>query len=139
MSAASAPAVPPPAATAVMRVDNVVKQFAGLTAVGGVSIDIPARSIVSVIGPNGAGKTTLFNILTGLYRATSGRLFIEGREVTRSRPDKITKLGVARTFQNIRLFAAMTAAENVMIGRHVRMRAGLPGSILRLPQFVGGD
>ena len=122
-----------PPVTAIMRVENVVKQFGGLMAVGGVSLDIPARSIVSVIGPNGAGKTTLFNMLTGLYRPTSGQIFLGDREVTGSRPDVITGLGVARTFQNIRLFGAMTATENVMIGRHARMRAGLWGSILRPP------
>jgi branched-chain amino acid transport system ATP-binding protein len=130
---ASAPAAAAPAATAVMRVENVVKRFGGLTAVGGVSLDIPERAIVSVIGPNGAGKTTLFNMLTGLYKPSSGRILLGDRDVTRTRPDKITKLGVARTFQNIRLFGAMTATENVMIGRHARMRSGLWGSILRPP------
>jgi branched-chain amino acid transport system ATP-binding protein len=114
--------------TAVMRAEGVVKQFGGLTAVGGISLDIPERSIVSVIGPNGAGKTTLFNMLTGLYKPTSGRIILGNRDITRSRPDVITKLGVARTFQNIRLFGAMTATENVMIGRHARMRASLAGS-----------
>ena len=122
-----------PESTAIMRVEDVVKRFGGLTAVGGVSLDIPERSIVSVIGPNGAGKTTLFNMLTGLYRPTSGRILLGDRDVTRSRPDVITGLGVARTFQNIRLFGAMTAAENVMIGRHARMRASLVGSIVRPP------
>jgi branched-chain amino acid transport system ATP-binding protein len=116
-----------------MVVEDVVKQFGGLTAVGGVSLEIPDRSIVSVIGPNGAGKTTLFNMLTGLYKPTSGRILFGGVNVTRARPDKITGLGVARTFQNIRLFHAMTATENVMIGRHARMRAGVIGTILRPP------
>jgi branched-chain amino acid transport system ATP-binding protein len=118
---------------AIMSVQNVVKIFGGLTAVGGVSLDVPRRSIVSVIGPNGAGKTTLFNMLTGLYKPTSGRILFDGHVVSNSRPDKITKLGVARTFQNIRLFGAMSATENVMIGRHARMKASLGGSILRPP------
>ena len=118
---------------AIMSVDNVAKIFGGLTAVGGVSLDVPRRSIVSVIGPNGAGKTTLFNMLTGLYKPSSGRIVFDGAVISDSRPDKITKLGVARTFQNIRLFGAMTATENVMIGRHARMRAGLGGSIFRPP------
>ena len=122
-----------PVATSVMRVESLVKQFGGLTAVGGVSMDIPERSIVSLIGPNGAGKTTFFNMLTGLYKPTSGRILLGERNVTGARPDKITAGGVARTFQNIRLFGAMTATENVMIGRHARMRAGLWGSILRPP------
>jgi branched-chain amino acid transport system ATP-binding protein len=137
MSAIDTPAPAPAPSSApvdaIMNVDNVVKIFGGLTAVGGVSLDIPRRSIVSVIGPNGAGKTTLFNMLTGLYKPTSGKILFEGVAVTSSRPDKILKLGVARTFQNIRLFGAMTAAENVMIGRHARMRASLAGSILRPP------
>ena len=88
---------------------------------------------MSLIGPNGAGKTTLFNILTGLYRPTQGRILLGERDITRVRPDVITGCGVARTFQNIRLFGAMTAIENVMIGHHVRMRAGLFGSILQPP------
>ena len=89
---------------------------------------------MSLIGPNGAGKTTLFNMLTGLYKPTSGRIGLGDRDITRTRPDRITGLGVARTFQNIRLFGAMTAIENVMIGRHSRMRAGLIGSVLRPPR-----
>src|ERR1700749_4876432 len=134
MAMADAPAPPAaPTTPAIMVVDNVVKQFGGLTAVAGVSLEIPDRSIVSVIGPNGAGKTTLFNMLTGLYKPTSGRILFGGINVTRARPDKITGLGVARTFQNIRLFHAMTATENVMIGRHARMRAGVIGTILRPP------
>ena len=136
MSATDAPA-PPPAATpeapVIMSVQDVVKIFGGLTAVGGVSLDVPERSIVSVIGPNGAGKTTLFNMLTGLYKPTSGQILFDGSVISRLRPDKITRLGVARTFQNIRLFGAMTATENVMIGRHARMRSGLGGSIFRPP------
>src|ERR1700742_4350787 len=105
------PAAPGPSSPeAVMRVENVVKQFGGLTAVAGVSLLVPERAIVSVIGPNGAGKTTLFNMLTGLYKPTAGRILFEDRDISRTRPDRITKLGIARTFQNIRLFGAMTAA-----------------------------
>jgi branched-chain amino acid transport system ATP-binding protein len=118
---------------AIMRVEKVSKVFGGLTAVADVSLEVPERSIVSVIGPNGAGKTTLFNMLTGLYKPTSGRILFEDRDISRTRPDRITKLGIARTFQNIRLFGAMTAAENVLIGRTSRMRAGLIGAILRPP------
>ena len=118
---------------AIMRAEKVVKVFGGLTAVADVSLEVPERSIVSVIGPNGAGKTTLFNMLTGLYKPTSGRILFEDRDISRTRPDKITKLGIARTFQNIRLFGAMTAAENVLIGRTSRMRAGLVGAIFRPP------
>jgi branched-chain amino acid transport system ATP-binding protein len=128
---AAAPAL---SSTAVMRADAVTKEFGGLVAVNNVSFDIPLHSIVSLIGPNGAGKTTFFNMLTGLYKPTAGRILLHERDVTRARPDIITGLGVARTFQNIRLFGAMTALENVMIGRHVRMKAGVFGSIFRTPR-----
>jgi branched-chain amino acid transport system ATP-binding protein len=129
--AASAPA--PQVATKLLQADHIVREFGGLVAVNDVTVDVPERSIVSIIGPNGAGKTTLFNILTGLYKPTSGRISFGGRDITGARPDVITSLGVARTFQNIRLFRAMTALENVMVGRHARMRAGLVGSVIRSP------
>jgi branched-chain amino acid transport system ATP-binding protein len=132
MSATDAEAPP---ATAAMRVQRVTKQFGGLVAVNDVSIEVPNRAIVSLIGPNGAGKTTLFNMLTGLYKPTSGQILFGERDISRMRPDRITGLGVARTFQNIRLFGAMSALENVMIGRHARMRGGLIGSILRPPRI----
>jgi branched-chain amino acid transport system ATP-binding protein len=133
-TASSAPSTPSaPSATAVMLVDHVTKAFGGLVAVNDVSLDVPRHSIVSLIGPNGAGKTTLFNMLTGLYKPTTGRILLGERNITRARPDVITGLGVARTFQNIRLFGAMTALENVMIGRHSRTRAGVFGSIFRPP------
>jgi branched-chain amino acid transport system ATP-binding protein len=120
--------------SAVMQVDHLVKEFGGLVAVNDVSLDVPVNSIVSIIGPNGAGKTTLFNMMTGLYKPTSGRIALRDRNVSRARPDVITKLGVARTFQNIRLFGAMSALENVVVGRHARMRAGILGSVLRTPR-----
>jgi branched-chain amino acid transport system ATP-binding protein len=120
-------------APTVMRAVNVTKEFGGLVAVNDVSLEIPTHRIVSLIGPNGAGKTTLFNMLTGLYKPTRGQIFLGERDISRSRPDVITGLGVARTFQNIRLFGAMSAMENVMIGRHSQMKAGLFGSILRPP------
>jgi branched-chain amino acid transport system ATP-binding protein len=112
---------------------NVTKQFGGLTAVNDVTFAIPRQSIVSIIGPNGAGKTTFFNILTGLYKPTIGTIAFDGGNITGARPDKIMALGIARTFQNIRLFGTMSARENVMIGEHARMKAGLFGSILRPP------
>jgi branched-chain amino acid transport system ATP-binding protein len=113
--------------------EDVSKRFGGLLAVDTVTFEIPQQSIVSIIGPNGAGKTTFFNMLTGLYKPTTGRVTFDGRDITRARPDLITKSGIARTFQNIRLFSTMTAVENVMVGEHSRMRAGLFGSILRTP------
>ncbi len=136
MGVADASPAAPSATRAVMLADGVTKEFGGLVAVSSVAFDVPAGSIVSLIGPNGAGKTTLFNMLTGLYKPTAGRIFFDGRDITRKRPDVITSLGVARTFQNIRLFGAMTAVENVMIGRHSRLRAGLFGSIFRPPWVV---
>jgi branched-chain amino acid transport system ATP-binding protein len=113
---------------------NITKQFGGLTAVSDVSFALPERSIVSIIGPNGAGKTTFFNMLTGFYRPTIGRISFGGRNITGARPDIVMKAGMARTFQNIRLFSTMSAVENVMIGENARMNAGLFGSIVRTPK-----
>jgi branched-chain amino acid transport system ATP-binding protein len=118
---------------AILSTVNTTKVFGGLMAVSDVSINVAPKSIVSIIGPNGAGKTTFFNMLTGLYRPTAGRILFDGKDVTARRPDIITALGVARTFQNIRLFSTMSALENVMVGAHARMNAGLFGSILRTP------
>ncbi len=142
-SAPAAPHIEPPhhatgddggAAGPLLDAANVSKVFGGLVAVSDVTFSIPRRSIVSIIGPNGAGKTTFFNMLTGLYKPTTGRIAFDGRDVTSERPDRITAAGVARTFQNIRLFATMTALENVMVGQHARMKAGLLGSIFRPPR-----
>jgi branched-chain amino acid transport system ATP-binding protein len=117
----------------ILATVSTTKVFGGLLAVSDVSIDVAPKSIVSIIGPNGAGKTTFFNMLTGLYKPTAGRILFDGADVTGRRPDIITALGVARTFQNIRLFSTMSALENVMVGAHARMQAGLFGSILRTP------
>jgi branched-chain amino acid transport system ATP-binding protein len=120
--------------SAIYAAQNITKAFGGLVAVDDVSFEIPEGGIVAIIGPNGAGKTTFFNILTGLYKPTSGRLIFQEKDVTRKRPDEITAAGVARTFQNIRLFGTMSGTENVMVGQHARMKAGLIGSILRPPR-----
>jgi branched-chain amino acid transport system ATP-binding protein len=135
---AAAPEGPAQAASgqdngAILEAAGVSKIFGGLVAVDDVTFSVPRRSIVSIIGPNGAGKTTFFNMLTGLYKPSTGYIAFEGRNITRERPDRILAAGMARTFQNIRLFATMSALENVMIGEHARMQAGLFGSILRLP------
>jgi branched-chain amino acid transport system ATP-binding protein len=127
---------PAGAAGDILVANNITKAFGGLVAVDGVSFAIPRRSIVSIIGPNGAGKTTFFNMLTGLYRPTHGRIFFEGDDITARRPDRIMKMGVARTFQNIRLFATMTALENVLVGQHARTRAGIFRSIVRTPGVI---
>ena len=118
----------------LLSAEGVTKAFGGLVAVDGVDFSIPERSIVSIIGPNGAGKTTFFNMLTGLYRPTGGRISFDGNDITRGRPDRILESGISRTFQNIRLFGTMSAVENVMVGEHARMKAGLFGSILRTPR-----
>ena len=112
----------------------VRKEFGGLVAVADIDFMIPEKTIVSLIGPNGAGKTTFFNMLTGLYRATSGRILFDGVDVTNKPPHAITKLGVGRTFQNIRLFPQMTALENVLVGMHSRLKGGILGSIFGLPR-----
>ena len=119
---------------AILETQYLTKIFGGLTAVDGVSFRVPARSIVSIIGPNGAGKTTFFNMLTGLYRPSLGSVIFDGKNVTTRRPDQITALGVARTFQNIRLFGTMSAVENVLVGQHARLRATVFGSIFRTPR-----
>jgi branched-chain amino acid transport system ATP-binding protein len=117
----------------LLEAHNVAKIFGGLVAVEDVSFAIPERSIVSIIGPNGAGKTTFFNMLTGLYKPSHGKILFDGADITARRPDRIMHAGMARTFQNIRLFATMSALENVMVGQHTRMKAGIFGSILRPP------
>jgi branched-chain amino acid transport system ATP-binding protein len=130
----TAPPAPAAAAPTLLATEQVSKIFGGLVAVNDVTFEIPERSIVSIIGPNGAGKTTFFNLLTGLYKPSIGRIVFDGKDISRTRPDQITRLGIARTFQNIRLFATMSAVENVMVGQHARMGAGLIGSILRPPK-----
>ena len=117
----------------ILDAQHVTKQFGGLTAVSDVTFSVPEKSIVSIIGPNGAGKTTFFNMLTGYYKPTTGLIELEQRNITGNRPDVIMKLGMARTFQNIRLFQNMSAIENVMVGMHTRMKANLFNSIIRTP------
>jgi branched-chain amino acid transport system ATP-binding protein len=115
----------------LLQIESITKRFGGLVALSEVSFEIRKGEIYGLIGPNGAGKTTLFNVLTGLYRQDQGRFLFEGRPLRDVTPDRIAALGIARTFQNIRLFANLSALENVMIGRHVRTRAGVVGAILR--------
>jgi branched-chain amino acid transport system ATP-binding protein len=118
-------------AEALLVVSGVSKYFGGLAALGDVSLQIHAGEIYGLIGPNGAGKTTLFNVLTGLYRPDTGSVHLRGSPLAGCKPNQVVGLGLARTFQNIRLFANMTAIENVMVGRHLRTRAGIVGAILR--------
>ena len=109
------------------------KEFGGLTAVNDVDFTVPEKSIVSLIGPNGAGKTTFFNMLTGVYKPTSGHIVFDGTEITGKPPHAITSRGIGRTFQNIRLFKEMSALENVLVGMHSRLKGGIIRSVLRTP------
>jgi branched-chain amino acid transport system ATP-binding protein len=115
----------------LLEAHDVSKVFGGLVAVNDVTFTVPERAIVSLIGPNGAGKTTFFNCLTGLYRPTTGRVTFAGRDITAKRPDLVTRAGMARTFQNIKLFRTMTALENVQVGMHSRLRSRVTGMVLR--------
>jgi branched-chain amino acid transport system ATP-binding protein len=118
----------------ILVADKVRKEFGGLVATNDVDFVIPRGSVVSLIGPNGAGKTTFFNMLTGVYRPTAGRIVFDGADVTGKPPHAITERGIGRTFQNIRLFQNMTALENVMVGMHARLRGGILGSIVGTPR-----
>lgn len=115
----------------ILEAKNISVVFGGLVAVNDVSFDIPEGSIVSLIGPNGAGKTTFFNVLTGLYDPTSGSVEFEGKVITGVAPHKIAAGGMARTFQNIRLFGMMTARENVMVAMHSHMKSGVWATIFK--------
>jgi branched-chain amino acid transport system ATP-binding protein len=113
--------------------DGLRKEFGGLVAVNDVDFTIPRGTITSLIGPNGAGKTTFFNMLTGVYKPTGGRIVFDDQDVTGKPPHSITERGIGRTFQNIRLFHNMTARENVMVGMHARLKGGIVKSVLRTP------
>jgi branched-chain amino acid transport system ATP-binding protein len=117
----------------VLQAANVSKVFGGLVAVNDVDFAVPEKAIVSLIGPNGAGKTTFFNCLTGLYKPTTGKVVFNGRDITGKRADIVTTAGIARTFQNIKLFRTMTALENVQVGMHSRMKSRVTGMVLRTP------
>jgi branched-chain amino acid transport system ATP-binding protein len=114
--------------------EKVRKEFGGLVATDDIDFTIPRGSIVALIGPNGAGKTTFFNMLTGVYTPTSGRIVFDGADITGKPPHAIVERGIGRTFQNIRLFQQMTAIENVLVGMHSRLRSGIVGSIVRPPR-----
>jgi branched-chain amino acid transport system ATP-binding protein len=113
-----------------LAVNEVSKAFGGVQAVTRVSLDVRQGEILSVIGPNGAGKTTLLNMISGFYHPDSGRIMLEAADITRVRPSHVAELGVARTFQNIALFRGMTVLDNLMLGRHVRMKSGVLASFV---------
>lgn len=120
----------------MLVIENVNKAFGGLQAISQLSLRIDEGEIVSVIGPNGAGKTTLFNLITGVYRPDSGRILFEGRDIAGLRPNQIVDLGIARTFQNLRLFNNLTVLQNVLVAQHHRLRTTWLASVLRTPGYV---
>ncbi len=128
----------PPADT-LLSATGISKSFGGLTALNEVSISVRRGEIFGLIGPNGAGKTTLFNVLTGIYAADAGKLVFNGLPIDAGKPHHVAQYGIARTFQNIRLFGSMTAQENVMVGRHVRTRTGVLGAVLRTSSAIAEE
>lgn len=125
-----------PVSSALLDLSKVTKHFGGLAAVQDVDLQVNPREIVSIIGPNGAGKTTVFNLITGIYRPTAGDVRLEGRSLVGLSPDQVVKRGIARTFQNIRLFNNMTVMENVLVGLHTQLKANVLGSLFHTPGVV---
>ncbi len=120
----------------ILVAEHVTKRFGGLTAVDHLNVEIQEHSIHSIIGPNGAGKTTFFNCVSGFYRPEEGEILFQGRRIDGLSPDQITRRGISRTYQNIRLFSNMTAIENVLVGEHSRLSSGLVGAIFHTPHTV---
>ncbi|NLC53114.1 MAG: ABC transporter ATP-binding protein [Firmicutes bacterium] len=119
----------------LLKIEDVTMNFGGLTALKSFQLELAPGEIVSLIGPNGAGKTTVFNIITGVYEPTQGRVFFMDREITGLRPDLITKAGIARTFQNIRLFKGLSVMENVLIANHLHLKANYLEAVFKLPSY----
>jgi branched-chain amino acid transport system ATP-binding protein len=120
----------------LLKLTRVSKRFGGLAAVQDLDLEVWPREIVSVIGPNGAGKTTVFNLITGIYRPSSGDVLLASRSISGLSPDKVLRRGIARTFQNIRLFNNMTVLENVLVGEHTQLKANILGSVFRPPAVM---
>ncbi len=120
----------------MLKIEGLTKIFGGITALQGVSFSIAAGEITGIIGPNGAGKTTLFNIVTGIYDPTSGKVYYGGKDITGISPEKLARLGMVRTFQGIELFGQMTVLENVMVGLHTKSQSGIIASALKLPAHL---
>jgi len=118
----------------LLRSSKLVKRFGGLVAVSDFDLEVEERAIHSVIGPNGAGKTTFFNCITGFYRPESGDISVDGHSLVGLSPDRVTRLGIARTYQNIRLFPNMTALDNILVGQEPHLRSGLVGALFRPPR-----
>ncbi len=121
---------------AILTARRVTKRFGGLTAVSKFDFESEENSIYSIIGPNGAGKTTFFNCVTGFYRFDEGDILFDGHSIVGLTPDRIVHMGIARTYQNIRLFANLTAIENILVGQHTHLKSGLVGAVLRLPSTM---
>ena len=119
----------------LLHIEALTKSFGGLTAVDSVDLDIRRGQIFSIIGPNGAGKTTVFNLITGIYKPTSGQIIFDGRSIAGLKPDRVLRRGITRTFQNIRLFNNMTVLENVLVGQHIKMPGDLASVMLHLPNY----
>jgi len=120
----------------ILKADHITIQFGGLTAVSNFYLNLKEGELVGLIGPNGAGKTTVFNMLTGVYKPTKGEIYFNGQEITKKSVDKITALGIARTFQNIRLFTNLSVIDNVMIGCHLRLKSSVLSAVFYLPQYL---
>jgi len=119
----------------ILEINGITKKYGGLIAVDNISLNVNLGEILGIIGPNGAGKTTLFGMITNFIRPSSGKVYFQGRDITESSPDLITKLGIARTFQNIRIFSGLTALENVMVAAQLRRGYSLATTLLCLPSF----
>ena len=124
---------------AVLNIENVKMQFGGLTAVKDFNLTLNKGEIVALIGPNGAGKTTAFNMITGVYKPTEGKIYFNNKDITGLRPDLITKTGIARTFQNIRLFKDLSVLDNVLIANHLNIKSNFMEAIFRLPRYKRED
>jgi branched-chain amino acid transport system ATP-binding protein len=128
-----------PASESMLLLRGVSKTFGGLAAVDGVDLDIKRGQIFSIIGPNGAGKTTVFNLITGIYRPSSGEMIFDGSSIIGLTPDRVLRRGITRTFQNIRLFNNMTVLENVLVGQHINYPGNLPAVMLHLPNYRAAE
>ena len=121
---------------AILKTENITMKFGGITAVSDFTMELEKNKIIGLIGPNGAGKTTAFNVITGVYKPTSGHIFYNKENITGIKPHNITKLGIARTFQNIRLFKELSVLENVLIANHLRLKSNPFSAVVNTPNYV---